>query len=107
MVNKDNIAQFLKLKSSYCVYEKFVGQFDIFKQGFEYIFSLDLLKKYILPKEVNWLIYGEKAINPALFKNILNFSGVDSNLKKIFLKYIEESDEVILRKILKFSTGKF
>ncbi len=68
---------------------------------------MDLLKKYILPKEVNWLIYGEKAINPALFKNILNFSGVDSNLKKLFLKYIEESDEIILRKILKFSTGNY
>ena len=60
LVTKDNVKEYLELLSKVLIQDRFKAEINAFREGFNTVFALDIVRKWIRPEEFWALTAGTK-----------------------------------------------
>ena len=88
-VTKENVNEYLELLSKVLIQDRFKAEINAFREGFNTVFSLDVVRKWIRPQEFWALTAGTKEITPEIVIGYTVFSGGQEMHNSWFRRYIQ------------------
>jgi len=105
-VTKDNVEDYLQSLADYYIKSRNKDLMSAFREGFETVIPLPILKQHIRPEELQALTAGATEIKPdELLKCITIKNATSAATPGFFRQFIYEADQDTLRRFLTFATG--
>jgi len=105
IVDKSNVEDYLQRIATHYLNPRKGELVKAFRQGFEAVIPINILKKHTRPNELHYLTRGVEEVTGEKVLRVITFQNASPIVVSYFKQFLLESDQETLRKFLRFATG--